>query len=179
MVFKKGGGESGEINTGTESWNVAVGYTQLKILRHLYLLDRWDTMAQFGTEEIDEDMVFDYNQIKKRRVEGLQRFYSTMKQLLGNVLFACGSKDQKIIKELIERIKNIEDFLDLTHQTKEDQVSHEVIFEINEKIFKQVLDILQDVKDKLNTPLNNAGLIFRQSEEVDLDKIMHGIIDGG
>jgi len=38
---------------------------------------------------------------------------------------------------------------------------------------------LQDVKDKLNTPLNNAGLIFRPTEEVDLDKIMAEIVEGG
>jgi len=41
------------------------------------------------------------------------------------------------------------------------------------------LEILSDVKEKLNTPLNNAGLIFRPSEEVDLDKIMGNIIESG
>jgi len=179
MAFKKSDSGSGEINTGTDNWNVAIGYTQLKILRHLYLLDRWDTMAQFCTEEIDEDVMYNSNQIKKRRVEGLQRFYSTMKQLLGNVVFACGKKDQDLIRGLMDRIKNIEEFLDQTHNTMDDQVSHEEMFEINEKKFRQVLDILQDVKDQLNTPLNNAGLIFRNSDEVNLDDIMKTIVDGG
>jgi len=64
-------------------------------------------------------------------------------------------------------------------EEKEDMINHEITFEINEELFKKILEILSDVKEKLNTPLNNAGLIFRPSEEVDLDKIMGGIIDGG
>lgn len=169
----------GEINLGTDAWNVADGYTKLKILRQLILLDRWDTLAQFGTEEIDEDNVFNDNQIKKRRVEALQRFHSTIKQLLGNVLFSMRKDDLLTIKLLLARIKNIEEFIPKAFEMKEDGVTYEEIFEIREQTFKKILDILQDVKDKLNTPLNNAGLIFRQSEEMDLDKIMKGIVDGG
>ena len=179
MAFKKSDGGSGDISTGTDAWNVAIGYTQLKILRHLYLLDRWDTIAQFGTEEIDEDINFSSNQIKKRRVEGLQRFHSTTKQLLGNVLFALGKKDQDTIKALIMRANGVGEYLDQTHNVEDDQVSHEENFTINEKLFRTCLDILQDIKDKLNTPLNNSGLIFRQSEEVNLDDIMGTIIKGG
>jgi len=179
MAFKKSDGGTGDISTGTEAWNVAIGYTQLKILRHLYLLDRWDTLAQFGTEEIDEDVNYNSNQIKKRRVEGLQRFHSTIKQLLGNVLFALGKKDQDLVKGLIDRANGVGEYLDQTHECTNDTLSYEENFTINEKLFKKCLDILEEIKDQLNTPLNNSGLIFRQSEEVDLDKIMNGIIDGG
>ncbi len=70
-MAKKGGSEfGGEINAGSDAWNVADGYTKLKILRQLIMLDRWDTIAQFGTEEIDEDIIYTNNQLKKRRVEG-------------------------------------------------------------------------------------------------------------
>lgn len=179
MAFKKSDGGTGEISTGTDNWNVAVGYTQLKILRHLYLLDRWDTLAQFGTEEIDEDANYNPNQIRKRRVEGLQRFHSTIKQLLGNVLFALGKKDQDVVKALITRANGVGEFLDQTHNMDNDTLSYEENFTINEKLFKNCLDILEDIKDKLNTPLNNSGLIFRQSDEVDLDNIMKTIVDGG
>jgi len=178
MVFKKGG-EIGDIQTGSDAWNVADGYTKLKILRQLIMLDRWDTIAQFGTEEIDEDISFNSNQIKKRRIEALQRFHSTIKQLLGNVMFALKKKDKETLGKMLERIKMIDEFLNKTHNASEDLVSHEELFTINEELFRKVLDILQEVKDQLNTPLNNAGLIFRPSEEVDLDKIMAGIIDGG
>lgn len=179
-MVKKGGSEfGGEINAGSDAWNVADGYTKLKILRQLIMLDRWDTIAQFGTEEIDEDRAYNDNQLKKRRVEGLERFYSTIKQLLGNVLFALRKNDQPIVKALVDRIKNIEEFIPKAFEEKEDLISHSIDFKINEEIFNKLIEILQDVKDQLNTPLNNAGLIFRPSEEIDLDKIMNEIIEGG
>lgn len=179
MVFKKGGDFGGEISMGTDAWNVADGYTKLKILRQLIMLDRWDTIAQFGTEEIDEDMPFSSNQIQKRRVEALQRLHSTIKQLLGNVLFAMKKEDKKIVEGLLKRIKAIEEFIPRSFASKQDHVSHNDLFEINEELFKKILVILQEVKDQLNTPLNNAGLIFRPSEEVNLDQIMNDIVESG
>lgn len=178
-MAKQGGDFGGDINLGSDAWNVADGYTKLKILRQLIMLDRWDTIAQFGTEEIDEDAPYDDNQIKKRRVEALQRFHSTIKQLLGNVIFALRKEDKDPVKALVKRVETAGEFVPKSFSTKEDMISHNEQFEIEEPLFKQILGILQDVKDKLNTPLNNAGLIFRPTEEVDLDKIMAEIVDGG
>jgi len=179
-MAKKGVSEfGGEINSGSDAWNVADGYTKLKILRQLIMLDRWDTIAQFGTEEVDEDLNYTDNQLKKRRVEGLQRMHSTIKQLLGNVLFALKKEDQPTVKAFIDRIENIEEFIPKAFDQKEDPISHAFVFEINEDVFNMLMKILQDVKDQLNTPLNNAGLIFRPTEEVDLDRIMSEIIEGG
>ena len=174
MVFEKG-----DIDLGTDNWNVADGYTKIKILKQLIFLDRFDTIAQFGTEDMGEDINFDDNSIKRRRVEALQRFWSTLKQLLGNVGFALKSSDQTKIKGFQERLKTCEEFMNKTYKTSEDKISHEQLFEIEEELFTKILDILQDIKDKLNTPLNNANLIFRASEEIDLDKIMDQIVEGG
>lgn len=175
----KGSDFGAEINLGTDAWNVADGYTKLKILRQLILFDRWDTIAQFGTEEIDEDMTYSNNQLNKRRIDGLERLQSTIRQLLGNVLFALKSADVKTVTALLERVKNCQEFIPKCYSVKTDCVSNEENFEINEELFAKVLGILQDVKDKLNIPLNNAGLIFRTSEEVDLDGIMQSIVDAG
>jgi len=178
-MAKQGSDFGGDINLGSDAWNVADGYTKLKILRQLIMLDRWDTIAQFGTEEIDEDLGMNDNGIRKRRVEALQRFYSTIKQLLGNVLFALRKDDQDDVKALVDRVSVAGEFVPKCFSTKEDMINHDEEFEIDEPLFKQILEILQDVKDKLNTPLNNAGLIFRPTEEVDLDKIMSDIVEGG
>ena len=179
MGFKKGVDVSGDISLGSDNWNIADGYTKAKILKQLIFLDRYDTVAQFGTEDLDEDVMLDDNAVNKRRVEGLQRFHSTLKQLLGNVLFALKSNDQKSVKGFQERLKTVEEFLGKVYQSKEDRVTHEQLFTIDEKLFSKIMEILQDIKDKLNTPLNNANLIFRASEEIDLDKIMDGIVEGG
>lgn len=177
MADKSGVG--GDINLGSDAWNVADGYTKLKILRQLIMLDRYDTVAQFGTEDLGDGNGFDSNMINQRRVEALQRFHSTIKQLLGNVLFAIRSGDKVTVQLLVNRIDNIAEFIPKSFKIKEDAVSHDDIFEVNEDLFKKLLEILQEVKDKINTPLNNAGLIFRPSEEVDLDKIMSEIVEGG
>ena len=178
-MAKQGGDFGGDVNLGTDAWNVADGYTKLKILRQLIMFDRWDTIAQFGTEEIDEDQGYNTNQLSKRRVEGLQRLHSTIRQLLGNVAFAMKKADKPLVATMLDRVETCSGFIPKAFDIKNDQISHEDIFEINEEMFKKILDVLQDVKDGLNTPLNNAGLIFRTSEEVDLDKIMQGIVDAG
>jgi hypothetical protein len=181
MAMKKSGDHNigGEINLGTDNWNVADGYTKLKILRQLILLDRFDTISQFGTEDLGEDQMMSDNDIKRRRVEALQRFHSTLKQLIGNVIFALKKEDQPTVKALQERIKTVSEFISKCYGSKQDGVTYDEIFNIEEDLFDKILDILQDIKDKLNTPLNNANLIFRASEEIDLDKMMDTIVERG
>lgn len=172
------GGDAGDVTLGTEAWNVAEGYTKIKILRHLITMDRWEIIAEFGAEEIDEANILDEKTLAKRRVEALQRLYSTLKQLIGNVLFALNKNDKEKVKGYLERLKNIEEVLGNVYTAEEDDFDGET-FKINEKLFSLVREILHEIKDELNTPLNNAGLIFRTSEEVDLDKIMNDIVTGG
>ena len=174
MVFEKG-----DIDLGTDNWNVADGYTKIKILKQLIFLDRFDTISQFGTEDMGEDIQYDDNTIKRRRVEALQRFHSTLKQLLGNVTFALKVGDQNKVKAFQGRLATVNEFMVKVFNTSEDKVSHEQLFSIEEELFAKILEILQDIKDKINTPLNNANLIFRASEEIDLDKIMDQIVEGG
>jgi len=177
MVKQKG--EVGDLNLGTDAWNVADGYTKLKILRQLIQLDRWETIAQYGTEEVEENIIYDPVRIRKRRVEALERYISTLRQLIGNTLFAIKKEDVKQLEGFLERLKTLQDFMpDVYDQVVPDRVNDEQ-FEINEDLFNKIFEILQEIKDQLNTPLNKAGLIFRPTEEVDLDKIMQDIVQGG
>lgn len=174
-------GKEGEMSLGSETWNVADGYTKLKILKILIQLDRYDIIAQFGTEEIDQDlfMNLDENSINKRRVEALLRFTSSLKLLIGNVKFALGKDKSDLINSFKERIDNVNEVIENVAETYKNQVSKTFTLKINEKLFKKCLTVLQNVKDDLNFPINDAGLIFRQSEEFDLDKIQREIEQGG
>ncbi len=178
---KKSGEVVGDVSLGTDAWNVADGYTKLKILRQLIQLDRYETISQFGTEDIDEEILqgLTPNQIFKRRIEALERFVATLRQLLGNVRFAIKKKDKEVIASYFQRVNNVEPYLQKVYSINEDQVTHEELIVIDEKMFRQVLDILIKVKDEINTPFNNANLIFRASEEMDLEKIMDEIVAGG
>ena len=53
-MAKQGGDFGGDVNLGTDAWNVADGYTKLKILRQLIMFDRWDTATN---EKIERQWV--------------------------------------------------------------------------------------------------------------------------
>ena len=168
------------ISTGkSEAWNVAQGYVHIKILRLLIQLDRYDTIAQFGTEDMDLDGGMDLTTINKKRIEGIQRFISTLKQLASNVFFSIKSEDRPKVNAFISRIKNVEEVMPNLFSEQEDQRDHSRTLIIDEELFFKCLRILQDIKEKINTPINKAGLIFRESDDMDLDKIMEEIIQGG
>lgn len=177
--FGGSGDSEGSVALGTEAWNVAEGYTKLKILRLMIQIDRYDIIAQFGTEEMDQDSNLDENAIAKRRIEAFQRFYSTLKQLIGNVKFAIKKRDKEVIKVIEERLENIQDIMDRLYLEETDQISKYTTIIINEKLFSVGLKILQQIKEDLNIPMNRAGLIFRESDEVNIDQIMEEITQGG
>jgi lysyl-tRNA synthetase class I len=169
----------GAISMGSEAWNVADGFVKLKILRQLIQLDRYDTLAQFGTEEVDQDLTITPNELAKRRIEAFQRFVSTLKQLMGNVKFALDNPNKTLMESFEERIKQVEEVMDQLYEESENQVTHEKTLVINEKLFGTGLKILQNIKDDLNTPLNDASLIFRASDDFDLDAVQREIEEGG
>ncbi len=179
LYMPKKKGDEGEITLGTDAWNVADGYAKLKVLRQLIQLDRWEIIAQFGTEEVDEDNNFSQIQLKKRRVEALERYITTLRQLIGNTLFAIKSSDIQKMRNFLSKLELYSTYIPKLYRQMEGDNLNDDSFEINEKLFNNILKKLQNIKDEINTPLNNANLIFRASEEVDLDKIMNDIVQGG
>lgn len=166
------------LSLGSQAWNVADGYTKIKILRHLVQLDRYENIALYGADDMDE-LLLEESSLSKRREEALKRVISTLRQLLGNVQFALKKEDKEKIEEYGKDINFVESIVDGVSVTEENMVTHETVFRINEEHFKNCIKILQRVKDEINFPINNAGLIFRGSDEVDLDKITNEIIHGG
>ena len=180
MVFKNKDNNDGALISGeTEAWNVAEGFVKLKILRLLIQLDRYEIIAQFGTEEMDQDLGLNEIDIAKKRIEGLQRFVATLKQLIGNVQFALKKDGIKSIKNYKERIKEVENVMDGIFEYQENQVTHDQTININDNLFRKCFTILKQIKDEINTPMNKAGLIFKESDGLDLDKMMDDYIHGG
>jgi hypothetical protein len=168
----------GVVSLGTQAWNIADGYTKIKILRLLIQLDIDEEIAMFGRkddgDQIPEDM------IPQRRVESFEKMIFHLKQLIGNCRFSIEKgDDEKIIEYFHIRIKNIEEVSDGVADWKINDVTKENYLEINYKHFKKCFDILRSIKDELNFPLDRSGLIFKHSDEMDLDKIMNDIVMGG
>jgi len=174
-----GGGDVDQtLSLGSQAWNVADGYTKIKILRHLVLLDRYENIALYGSDEMEE-FIPDESYKSKKREDAIRRFSSTLRQLLGNVRFAIKKEDTSKVNEYLERVSLVEGVLDVVSSAEENMVTHEIVMTINEEHFGMCMDILRSIKDEINFPINNAGLIFRGSDEVDLDKITNEIIEGG
>ena len=176
------GKASGEnvVSLGTDAWNFADGFTKIKILKILIEVDLLEIFSKYGYQSIDDYNAIDSRTLPRIRVEALDRYVFAMKQLIGNCKFSIDDKrDKEIMNSFIERLEEVEKVLDgiasvcTNDLTKEDEVV------INEEHFNMCFNIVKEIKDHLNFPLNRAGLIFRQSDEIDLDKMMRGIVEGG
>lgn len=174
------GNASGEgvVSLGTQAWNIADGFTKIKILRLLIQLDLYEEIAMFGKKDMDEQVP--NSEIAYRRVEGFDRLLFTLKQLIGNCKFSIEKgDDEKLVKMLNERIGVVEEYADGIADQQFNDITKESKIVINEEHFQNCLKVLKSIKDELNFPINRAGLIFRQSDEMDLDKIMQDIVQGG
>ena len=176
MVFEKKGEDA--VGLGTQAWNIADGFTKIKILRLIIQLDIDEEIAKFGRKDDLEKV--DFQEIPYRRVEAFERFIFHLRQLIGNCKFAIEKGlDEKIIDQIENRIDQVDAVGDGIASQFFNDVTKENSLVINEDHFKKCFKILQNVKDELNFPVNRAGLIFRQGETLDLDQIMRNIEEGG
>lgn len=169
------------INIGTEAWNVADGYVKLKILKQLVLCDKLEIIALYGTEDIDDMTInpLPPEIIPERRVDAINRLKDNLIQLVANVKFAIRKEDEEKFEALRARIYLIEEMLDAISYIAEDQVSHQKALVINEQWFRKMLKEMQEIKENINIPINNAGLIFRKSDEMDFEELLRDIAEGG
>lgn len=167
------------VSVGTEAWNVADGYVKMKILKQLILCDRFEMIAIYGTEDIDDELQIPQEMLPFRRVNSINRLKDNLKQLFGNVEFAIRKEDEDKFDTLRKRITLVESMLNDISYMSENQVSKAVQLRINEEFFMYLLNELQEIKNSLNIPINNAGLIFRSNEEVSFDDLLDDIAKGG
>jgi len=176
MAFNNQAGE-GSISIGTQAWNIADGYTKIKILRILIQLDIDEEIALFGRK--DDMEIIDPQNTPYKRVEAFEKMIFHLRQLIGNCDFAIKDPvDKKVILDLRERVENVEKVSDGISDLFINDVTKENELKINEQHFRRCFDVLMDIKNTLNFPINKAGLIFKQSEEMDLDDVMRDI-EGG
>lgn len=175
----KKGGDAGEISLGSDAWNVADRFMQMKVEKLLEELDVLEDLCQHGTIVFDQDDLYTPNQIRKRRIEALDKFVSKLRQLIGNTKFSMNKKDTEIYDNFLNSIENYKPYIPKCYKQIQGDNINEDIFEINETLFDKIFRKMQEIKDDILYPLNNAGLIFRQSEDMDLDKITRDMMEGG
>lgn len=166
------------LSLGTQAWNSADGYAKVKILKLLIQLDKYENIALYGSEDIDE-MLLDPSFVTERRVEALSRFLTTIRQLIGNVSFAIKKDQRKKINEFLIDIEFVESRLGYVVVGEQNFVTGESFQRVNETHFNNCFKLLRRIKDEMNFPINASGLIFRENDEMDLEKIINDIVEGG
>ena len=74
------------VSQESEMWNIADGYTKIKILRLLIELDIHETIALFGRKDMEEFVPEE--SIPHKRVEAIHRMMFCLRQLIGNCKFS-------------------------------------------------------------------------------------------
>ena len=178
MAFERG--ES--VERSSDTWNVAQGYTNLKILKPLVELDKLIKIAIYGCENIEESLMFMQNpQLKNQlRIEALQRIIDSLRELFENSEFAMNkSGTPATFEELQKRTKAVEDVLSVVTTENLDMRTGQRETAINEQHFNICLNELRAIKQAIPKPLNDNSLIFPSGDEINLDAIKNEIIEGG
>jgi len=154
------------------NWNVAGRYTDLKIMKWLYLIDVYEEMAKFGTSSMLDELIVAEDMKNKSKVIALSRLFHTTLKLIKNTKFAIRLHDDKerlenFLKDLLELKK----LLPLISYDTFNQKTKKKITQIETKNFNFVLDKLIDINSEILEPLNRANLIFTSVDEFDPDKI--------
>lgn len=168
----------GVVTLGQQAWNIADGFTKIKILKLLIEVDLYENIATYGKQNYDDEVPI--YQIPERRVEGMDRLIFILRQLIGNCRFSIDKgEDEKLVSSFLKRLDNVEQVIDGIANVYTNDITKTDEVVINEEHFKKCFNICRSIKDELNFPINRAGLIFRHSDEMDLDKIMNEIVEGG
>lgn len=176
MVYQK----EGTAESGSESWNVAQGYTNLKILKPLVEMDKYVKIALRGSEEIEFALMMTPEQKVQARIEGIKALVECLRETFENSDFAMekeGTRNK--INELSQRVEIVAQYLDGISYSEFDARTGINIIRIDEAHFSNCLNELRSIKKEIPQPLNKNNLIFRGSDEVDLDKLAKAIEENG
>lgn len=148
------------------NWNVASDYSRLKIMKPLDFCDHYENIARFGYDTMIEQLENFGVPLDTLKLIGFERLVNELIKLCDNSMFAMKSGGtKKELKGIEDKLKIIRKIIPTLSKTINKQKS-KVITIIPEKYYK-VLDIVADIKSKVNEPLNKNHLIFTNKEEFD------------
>lgn len=179
MAFKKSE-PIGDVHTGTEAWNIAQHFTGFSIALPLKELNDLEDIARFGSVTMDDEMIFTADMIDKRRADAVKRYWQKLKQIVSDTLFKVKQKDRQKAKEIYEWLLQLPKYFDglLTIKTNAVDSNNDTI-EVNEIFLTKILDQLVSKKQDFLFILDRTGLIFRETDEIDVDKLMQDYVEGG
>ena len=173
---------SGVVERGSDAWNIAQGYTALKILKTLIDMDKLVKIAVYGCENVEQSLEINQNQDVKTfmRIDAIKRLIDSFREIFENTEFAMHRKmTAEKLTNLQERTQAVENVISGIARESSDMRTNTTTIVINEEHFTNCLNELRDIKKEIPKPLNENALIFPSSDEIDLDKIKREIVEGG
>jgi hypothetical protein len=171
--------EEGGVHTGTEAWNIAQYFTGHSIALPLKELNELEDVARFGSVRLDDEIMMPDDQFDKRRAEAVKRYWQKLKQIVADTQFKVKVNDRKDAQEIYNWLKSIPKYFDGLLYVRSDSVHHEDNIEVNEEFLTMLMDKLVEQKEAYLHILDHAGLIFRESDEIDLDKMTSEFVNRG
>lgn len=151
----------------TGNWNVAEKYSDSKIMRLLNLIDSYELIATFGTSNMIDQYVMNQRDQDFAKVMAIKWYHKTLGMLIDNTIFAVKPKDGDKLSEFRKDLKKIKPTLSKLYDSGVDVRSKRPTIKIAEDKFDQILEMLIKIKTEMNTPLNQADLIFTHKEIID------------
>ena len=171
--------EEGGVHTGTEAWNIAQYFTGYSIALPLKDLNDLEDIARFGSVRLDDDLMMGDDQLDKRRADAVKRYWQKLRQIVADSLFKVKVADREKAQEIHEWLKDIPQYFEGLLSINTDGITHEDKIKVNEEFLKLLIDQLVEKKQEYLYILDRAGLIFREVDDVDLDKLTSEFVHGG
>lgn len=158
--------EEGYNVSETGNWNVASDYSRLKIMKPLDYCDHYENIARFGYDTLIEQLENYGVPLDNLKLIGFERLVNELLKICGNVKFAMTSSGtKKQLEDIEEKLIKIREIVPVLFKTISKMKRKIVV--LDEKKYYKTLDLVIDLKAKLNEPLNKNHLIFTSKEEFD------------
>lgn len=182
MVWKKKSTinvEDSDVHGGTEAWNIAQYFTGYSIALPLKDLNDLEDVARFGAVKIDDDLMMTDDQVDKRRADAVRRYWAKLKQVVGDTMFKIRRSDRDKALAIHEWLLEVPQYFDGLLSMKKDSIDDDDRIKVNENFLVTLLNQMVEKKQLYLYLLDHAGLIFKESDEIDLDKITRDFVEGG
>jgi hypothetical protein len=166
-------------NDTTEKWNTAKTYSALMIMKNLYSCDVLIMTAKYGSEIINDSLSMHPQDKVYSRLEAIERYVDTIDLIFKNTVKFLKKKDEAIFIRLRKTLYAVREVLPAIKETQYNMGINQTNIILNEEHFNVCLDIIKNINEEMIEPLNNAGLIFKETDEMDIEDIKRQIIEGG
>ena len=150
-----------------KNWNSAASYAFFKIMTPLAKVDEYERVARFGFVELYNELAeANNNNVDWIRFKGFERMVSELILLCDNTEFAMNKGNSKAqLRKIRDKLKLIRKAMHLFGSYK--LINNRRVFVLDHKRYDKALDLVCELKTRLNEPLNMNDLIFKYSEKFD------------